>query len=103
MSGDSLHSIVFIEPSINDSTPNDNHAALDEVILGSYDPNDKTSTSGSTITPAQIQRADYITYVVRFQNTGNDTAFRIVIEDTLDVNLDWSTLQPVNTSHPFSI
>jgi uncharacterized repeat protein (TIGR01451 family) len=46
---------------------------------------------------------DYITYVVRFQNTGNDTAFRIVIEDTLDANLDWSTLQPLNTSHPFSM
>lgn len=101
--GDSLHSIVFIEPNINDSTPNDNQATLDEVVPGSYDPNDKTSTSGEYLTPAQIQRGDYITYVVRFQNTGNDTAFRIVIEDTLDANLDWSTLQPLNTSHPFSM
>ena len=101
--GDTLHSIAFIEPGINDSTPNDNQATLEDVIPGSYDPNDKTSTSGEYISPAQIQRGDYITYVVRFQNTGNDTAFRIVIEDTLDANLDWSTLQPLNTSHPFSM
>ena len=101
--GDSLHSVVFIEPTINDSTPNDNHAVLNEVIRGSYDPNDKTSTSGDNLTPAQIQQGDYITYVVRFQNTGNDTAFRIVIEDTLDANLDWSTLQPLNTDYPFSM
>jgi uncharacterized repeat protein (TIGR01451 family) len=101
--GDTLYSIAFIEPGINDSTPNDNQATLEDVIPGSYDPNDKTSTSGEYISPAQIQRGDYITYVVRFQNTGNDTAFRIVIEDTLDANLDWSTLQPLNTSHPFSM
>lgn len=101
--GDSLHSVVFIEPGINDSTPNDNHAILDEVIRGSFDPNDKTSTSGDNITPKQIQQGDYITYVVRFQNTGNDTAFRIVVEDTLDANLDWSTLQPLNTDHAFSM
>jgi uncharacterized repeat protein (TIGR01451 family) len=100
---DSLHSVVFIEPAVNDSTPGDNKAVLDEIVRGSYDPNDKTATSGSTITPEQIQRGDYITYVVRFQNTGNDTAFRIVIEDTLDANLDWSTLQPLNTSHPFTM
>lgn len=101
--GDTLHSMVQIEPIENDSTPNDNKATLDESVRYAYDPNDKTATSGSTITPAQIQQGDYITYVVRFQNTGNDTAFRIVIEDTLDANLDWSTLQPVNTSHAFTM
>jgi uncharacterized repeat protein (TIGR01451 family) len=101
--GDTLHNVTLIEPFENDSTPNDNHAVLDEIIRASYDPNDKTSTTGDYITPAQIQRGDYITYVVRFQNTGNDTAFRIIIEDTLDANLDWSTLQPLNTSHPFTM
>ena len=101
--GDTLQSIVFVNPTIFDSTPNDNQAILNDIIIGAYDPNDKISTTGEDMSTYQIQNGDYITYIIRFQNVGNDTAFRVVVLDTLDANLDWSTLQPVNTSHPFSM
>jgi len=39
-------------------------------------------------------------YTVRFQNTGTDTAFTVVIKDYLDVNLNWKTFKPVVSSHP---
>jgi hypothetical protein len=38
-------------------------------------------------------------YTIRFQNTGTDTAFTIVIRDTLDINLDLSTFKTMATSH----
>jgi uncharacterized repeat protein (TIGR01451 family) len=83
-----------VNPTIFDSTPNDNQAILNDIIIGAYDPNDKISTTGEDMSTYQIQNGDYITYVIRFQNVGNDTAFRVVVLDTLDANLDWSTLQP---------
>lgn len=72
-------------------------------IRCAYDPNDKL------ITPNRLAEYDQnytlfdesLEYTVRFQNTGNDTAFNVVIRDTLDKNLDWETFKPILASHPF--
>ena len=43
-------------------------------------------------------------YTIRFQNTGNDTAFNIEILDTLDVSvLDPTTFQSGVSSHPYTV
>jgi len=41
----------------------------------------------------------YLHYVIRFQNTGTANAINIVVKNSLDTNLDWSTLQLENLSH----
>lgn len=72
-------------------------------IIGAYDPNDKQvqptgfGASGYTLPYTQLQ------YQIRFQNTGNDTAFRIVIIDTLAPVLDIQSLQFGNSSHPYQL
>jgi hypothetical protein len=38
--------------------------------------------------------------MVHFQNTGSYYAQKVVVLDTLDADLDWSTLRPVYQSHP---
>ncbi len=101
--GDEISSTAMIGNAYTDTFPSDNEVVLKETILGSYDPNDKVSTNGDDMTTTQIQNGDYITYVVRFQNTGNDTAFKVVILDTLSANVDWSSFQMVNASHNFSV
>jgi len=51
-----------------------------------------------------IYEGDELTYKIRFQNTGNDTAFTVVLVDTLDVeHLDISTLEVLNTSHSHTL
>lgn len=68
---------------------------------GAFDPNDKNAS------PAGYQSAHYIepntdlTYHIRFQNTGTDTAFNIVVLDTLSDLLDVSTFVPLVSSHPY--
>jgi hypothetical protein len=42
-------------------------------------------------------------YTVRFQNTGTDTAFNIVVRDTLDSKVDWNTLEMVSASHNYQL
>ncbi len=67
-------------------------------ISGSYDPNSKQATP--VLTPTQVASGGFIEYIIHFQNTGNDTAFNIVIADTLSPKLRTNFLQMLGTSHP---
>ncbi|MFD2512359.1 IPT/TIG domain-containing protein [Pontibacter locisalis] len=70
-------------------------------IIDSYDPNDKlVSPIGLTeenYTPTGIE----LKYKIRFQNTGTDVAYRVVVVDTLSEHLDLSTLQLGAASHSY--
>ena len=69
-------------------------------ITGSYDPNDKTGFPTGLTNQHFIQPNQQIQYLIRFQNTGNDTAFTVVIRDTLDTDLNIFTVTPGVSSHP---
>ena len=48
--------------------------------------------------------SDTLDFVIRFQNTGNDTAFKIVILDTLNgAILNLNTFQIIDQSHPVMV
>lgn len=65
-----------------------------------FDPNDKLVTpEGYGAFGAVPVDQDWLTYTVRFQNTGTDTAFTVVLRDTLDADLDWASMQIVAASH----
>ena len=91
----------FAFPFAGDETRDDNQSFLTQQVQGSYDPNDKTETHGGIITPEQLAGNDYLTYLIRFQNTGTDTAFNVMIRDTLQNKLDWNSFEMINASHPY--
>lgn len=70
------------------------------IIRGAFDPNDKTALVNGKELNSFVPPNNLITYQIRFQNTGNDTAFNVFIKDTLDSNLDWSTFKFIASSHP---
>jgi|GEM_PF-5134346 len=67
--------------------------------VNSYDPNDKLAHPRGVTDAGYIQRAKTIDYTIRFQNTGSDTAYLVVIRDTLDELLNPSTIRAVIASH----
>ena len=69
--------------------------------IGAYDPNDKTSYPKGVGAGKYITDHDELTYRIRFQNTGSDTAFRVVVKDTLSDKLDIATIQTGVSSHPY--
>ncbi len=71
------------------------------IVTGSYDPNDKTGYPIGQTDQKYIQPNQQLQYVIRFQNTGTDTAFTIVIRDTLDIDLNIFTVTPGVASHPY--
>jgi uncharacterized repeat protein (TIGR01451 family) len=74
-----------------------------KTVVGSYDPNDK-SASPTGYNPEHIIEANTdLEYMIRFQNTGTDTAFTVVIVDTLSSLLDYSTLESGVSSHTYRL
>lgn len=69
-------------------------------ITDSYDPNDKLVTPVGRTEEFYTPTNTALKYKIRFQNTGTDVAYRIVVVDTLSEHLDLSTLQLGATSHP---
>jgi uncharacterized repeat protein (TIGR01451 family) len=69
--------------------------------IGAYDPNDKMGFPLGYADENYINRGQDIEYQIRFQNTGTDTAFNIVVVDTLSEFLDITTVRPGASSHPY--
>jgi hypothetical protein len=83
-----------------DETPTDNAVLLNQIVVNSFDPNDKTCIEGSTISPSLI--GQYVHYMIRFENSGTANARNIVVKDMIDLSkFDISTLVPTNGSHSF--
>lgn len=96
--GDVLPFSSTINGLFTDETPSDNTFILNQTVVNSYDPNDKTCLEGIVVDQNKI--GDYLHYQIRFENTGTYPAQNIVVRDTIDVTkFDISTLQMVNTSH----
>jgi len=72
------------------------------VVVGSFDPNDKTAYPTGLTEEHLIPPNTELEYTIRFQNTGTDTAFRVVLLDTLSNLLDPSTFVSGPSSHPYT-
>ncbi|MEO7978252.1 T9SS type A sorting domain-containing protein, partial [Flavobacterium sp.] len=98
--GDVLKYLATIASSETDETPIDNTFTLNQTVVGSYDPNDKTCLEGDIITPDLI--GEYVHYMIRFENTGTYQAENIVVKDMIDLSkFDISSLIPTSSSHSF--
>ncbi len=69
-----------------------------EAVRCSFDPNDKRSFPQKGF--KFLSKDEPITYNIRFQNTGNDVAFDVIVLDTISPLLNLSTFELIGTSHP---
>jgi hypothetical protein len=97
--GDWIKYETLIEPTVNDLVPGDNKFTLYHIVTGSFDPNDKMESHGALYSSIELSKREHLNYTIRFQNTGNDTAFNVEVIDTLDNKLDLSTFELLATSH----
>ena len=89
-----------INSSETDETPDDNTSTLNQTVVNSFDPNDKTCLEGDVITPEMV--GDYVHYMIRFENTGTASAVNIVVKDDIDrTKYDLSSLIAIDASHDF--
>ena len=98
--GDILEFTSVINPTADDYTLADNTFTLSQAVVNSLDPNDKTCLQGTTIEEEMV--GEYLTYLIRFENTGNATAQNITVTDFIDISkFAIESIEAIDSSHPF--
>ncbi len=85
---------------VNGIRPNWHRVCVENT--GSFDPNDKQGFPLGVGPDHNIRPGQTIDYLIRFQNTGTDTAFKVVIRDTFSTFLNPNSFRPGASSHPYT-
>jgi len=103
--GDSILIIASYDPIAMDNIPYDNMDTLFAQVSSSFDPNDKKSAFPNKVTHQFLAQNPEIPYIIRFQNTGNDTAVHVVIRDTVNTlnYLMRNSFRYMTSSHPCDV
>jgi uncharacterized repeat protein (TIGR01451 family) len=78
-----------------------NNSSISQIIVGSYDPNDKVESHGGKIVHSTFSSNDYLTYTIQFENTGTANAENVSVNDILDAKLDETSIKMINASHSY--
>ncbi len=99
--GTVLNALVVFSTANTDVIAANNTASTSVTVTGSFDPNDKVATTSSRASDELyfINSDERIGYTIRFQNTGTDTAFNVIVTDTLPATLDPASIQWGASSH----
>jgi len=81
----------------------ENSSQICDIIRTSYDPNDKQVWPPGAGPLGKTLPQSWLAYKIRFMNKGNDTAFKVVVVDSLSNDLDLSTFSMGMTSHPCKV
>ncbi|HYD20177.1 MAG TPA: T9SS type A sorting domain-containing protein [Flavipsychrobacter sp.] len=101
--GDTLCNQLYISyTGVTDTIPQNDTADICRAVSNSYDPNNK-EVSPNNGPLGLIENGELLTYVINFQNTGTDTAYNVVIVDTLSSNLNVNTFQLIEATHPVNV
>jgi hypothetical protein len=102
--GTDLSFTLDVSQPFTETSLANNAITYTRTVTGSYDPNEKAvRTSSGSQNEFIIEDDTYLDYTVDFQNTGTDTAFTVVVTDTLSEELDMATFQQIAASHVFDI
>jgi len=99
--GDLLTNTASIAPISGDVVPTNNTSNCSQIIIGSYDPNDKMESHGERILHSTFTANDYLYYTIRFENTGTASAINVRVNDVLDSRLDENTIRMISASHNY--
>ena len=99
--GDVITNTVTITPPMGDVLLPNNSSVVTTTIVGSYDPNDKAETHDGKILHSNFTEDDYLTYTIRFENTGTANTQFILVIDLLEPKLDATSVRMIGTSHDY--
>lgn len=108
---------TFSAASINCSTglsvpgggffPNSDESPVEAIscapIRDSFDPNEKVVYPKGSSFFGNVLPGRPFNYTIRFQNKGNDSAFSVVVVDSIDAGFNPATMEMGVCSHPFKL
>jgi len=97
---DVLTYTATVNPIVGDANPVDNIFILEQIVVGSFDPNDILCLEGENISLNEV--GEYVHYRIRFENTGTFLAENIVVKNIIDTQkFEMSSLVVLEGSHEF--
>jgi Secretion system C-terminal sorting domain len=72
-------------------------------VVSSLESNSKIASPSGYETEHQIEQLTNLDYMIRFRNVGNDTAFNVIVKDTLSNFLEPTSIEFGASSHPYTI
>jgi uncharacterized repeat protein (TIGR01451 family) len=100
IAGDTITSIAFASVLNGGNEVANFTNSCSQIIRCSFDPNDKSVEPLGVGNGNYVLINNYLEYTIRFQNTGNDTAFTVMILDTISDAMDMSSFQVIAQSNP---
>lgn len=101
--GTTINSFAAVYPIAGDVNPACNISSFELLTTGSFDPND-IQVDLDTLFTDVFPTPPFLEYLIRFQNTGNDTAFTVKILNSIDTSrLDIRSLEFMDSSHPMQM
>ncbi|UPT71682.1 MAG: T9SS type A sorting domain-containing protein [Flavobacterium sp. JAD_PAG50586_2] len=98
---DLLTSSASISFSPADNNLSNNTSSITQTVQSSFDPNDINESHGPQIQFDQFSQNDYLTYTIRFQNTGNANAIRVRVDNVLDSRIDENSIEMIAARHDY--
>ncbi|MEQ9261946.1 MAG: T9SS type A sorting domain-containing protein [Owenweeksia sp.] len=96
--GDSLLFSSSVTTASGEINTANNLSDLWQEVVGAYDPNDKQAEF-TEVEPGTSR----LEYQIRFQNTGNDVAHKVVVVDTVEAYLYPDQLEMISASHEYDL
>ena len=103
--GQVLTSASWVSSPSSEITLTNNTFDLEQTVTASFDPNDKRVRTSTGWSDTQyFHRLRWLVGLHRpIPEHGTDTAFTVVITDSLDIDLDQATYEQGQASHPFDV
>jgi uncharacterized repeat protein (TIGR01451 family) len=99
--GDLLIANATISAPANDINLTNNSTRITQIVVNSFDPNDKMESHGEEILFSQFNQNEDLIYTIRFQNYGTANAIDVRIEDVLDSQIDPESIRMISSSHNY--
>ncbi|HMU76187.1 MAG TPA: SdrD B-like domain-containing protein [Bacteroidia bacterium] len=97
--GSVVSDTIIMESLINGTVMETDTLISSKIVSCSFDPNDKSVTPAGILSNHYTLMGSQLDYLIRFQNTGNDTAYTVVVRDVIDTGLDLNTFALIDASH----
>jgi uncharacterized repeat protein (TIGR01451 family) len=100
---DVLTATASITAPANDINLVNNNFSNSQIVVNSFDPNNKMEAHGDKIPFNLFNPNDYLTYTIRFQNYGTANAIDVRVEDVLSPKLDEESIRMEYASHNYTM
>ena len=97
--GDSINLNFNASIAGNDIDNSNNNFIINSPVYAAYDPND-IQVDKTILSSINVQQDAYLTYTIRFQNTGNAAAQNVYLTDSLSNYLDPAYFEVIYSEHP---